>query len=250
MKRLIAILFLLLSAPALAADLSGATNVAVGATVWLDVAGEPAFDGGKTVNENLDVFRAWLKTTAFKVSVPSGSTPVLEPDVQIKFSFTDASLVWDMRARLVPDKPGVYVVAALLGSELALHRVEAGPVVPPPPPPPPPKTAPWESQGLSVLILRESQSTGSLPLPQRAIFTNSKVLRWLTDNAKAGFRIWDDDIEDVGNAPEVLKQAFAVVKAAIVNDVPTLGISNGKTGYLGPLPQTAEELLALLEQYK
>ena len=112
--------------------------------VYLAVDGAPAFDGTKTVSENVEAFREWLGTTKFDCSAPDDAACTLEPDVSIKFSFTAADLVWDVRAKFSGDKPGVYVVAALLGQELTLHRLQVGPVVPPPLPPDPsqPTTGP------------------------------------------------------------------------------------------------------------
>jgi len=120
--------------------------------------------------------------------------------------------------------------------------------------PPKPGDAPWPSPGLSVLILRESQPSKPLPPTQQAIFTSTAVHNWLTRNTvklsdnQPGYRIWDDDQEPT-NAPVLMQEAFKVVKAKMIGDVPMLGVSNGTTGYVGPLPGTIEELLALLEKY-
>ena len=134
--------------------------------------------------------------------------------------------------------------------------LEVAGTVPPPPPPPPPTDAPWGSPGLSVLILRESQSLQSLPVAQRAIFTSAQVLQWLNSNCvqlpdgRPAFRVWDDDGSDVGNAPAVMQAAYKIVRAKMEDNAPTIGISNGKTGYIGPLPGTVVDMLKLLEAYK
>jgi hypothetical protein len=257
MKRL-AFLLLLIPWQASAAELAGATTAAVGQVVAIAVDGEPGFDGAKTVAENLETFYAWLASTRFQCSAPDGAAYKL--DTRTVLLIESGGIVPETTLTFSGDKPGLYVVAALIPPDLALHRIEVagGPFPPPPPPPPPPPTdAPWESPGLSVLILRESQSTGTLPVAQRAIFTDAKVHQWLTSNCvklppsgRPGYRIWDDDGSDVSAAPTVLQAAYKVTLAKMPNEEPTIGISNGKTGFVGPLPVNAVELLALLEKYK
>ncbi len=121
--------------------------------------------------------------------------------------------------------------------------------------PPIPTDAPWPSPGLTVLILRESQPSKPLPVAQKAIFNSVLMHDWLTKNCvkladnQPGYRIWDDD-PNPSNAPAVMQEAFKVVGAQTQGEAPMLGISNGKTGFVGPLPGTVEETLALLERYR
>jgi len=128
---------------------------------------------------------------------------------------------------------------------------------PPPPPPPPPSEAPWDAPGLTVLILRESQDVGQLPVSQRAIFSSVEVHQWLTANTATladdapGYRIWDDDTADVANAPPVMQAAYVAVKSQMIDeDAPMLGVSTGRSGVITPLPLTVAALLDLLEGYK
>jgi len=242
--------------PAEPPQLRGGNAATVGETIFLDVTGEPALDAAKTIGENLAEFAKWVTITKVVASSPDGPAPEIEPDVQIKFSFSDTSLAWDMRVKFTPRTNGVHVIVAAVNSELLLHRVEVGPVVPPPIPGPTPQTAPWEAPGLTCLILQESQRLADLPVAQRAIFSSDRVHKWLASHAakladgEPGYRIWDDDSADVSGAPDVLRKAHAVIKAKAKPDQPTIGISNGKTGFVGPLPATIDETLKLLESFQ
>jgi hypothetical protein len=264
--RTIAALWVLLVAAAVQSaeppSLVGGTTSRVGEVSYIDVTGEPPFDASKPISDNLAEFAKWVTITKVVASSPDGPVPEVEPDVQVKFSFATSSLAWDMRIKFVPQIDGVYVIVVAVNSEILLHRVEVGPVVPPQPPEPDPKpdpkpqNAPWESPGLTVLILRESQSMATLPVSQRAIFSSGRVHQWLTSHAvklsdgDPGYRIWDDDSADTSGAPDVLRKAMEVVKAQAKPDVPIIGISNGKAGFVGPLPATIEETLKLLEAFK
>lgn len=259
MRTIIAIICLLTACTALHADppcLVGETTASVGETSFVDVTGEPAFDPKKPISENLTTFSKWVTITKVVCSSPAGPDPDIEPDVSIKFSFKETSLAWDMRIKFTPHTNGVYVIAVAVNSEMLLHRVEVGPVVPPPDPEPKPQTAPWAAPGLTVMILRESQNLATLPTSQRAIFTSDRIHKWLKANAvkltdgQSGYRVLDDDSGDVSGLPDVLQKAFAVVKAKSDGDKPIIGISNGKAGFVGPLPASIDETIKLLEAYK
>lgn len=253
MKRL-AFLLLLIPWPISAAELTGVTTAAVGEVVSLSVDGEPGFDGTKTVAENLTMFTSWLASTRFQCSPPEGAAYKVETRTVLLIEA--GGIVPETTIQFSGDKPGVYVVAALIPPELALHRVEVGPVVPFPPDPPQPTTAPWESPGLSVLILHESQTPGLLPPSQRAILTSAKVLQWLNQNCvklpdgRPAFRVWDDDSSDVSGAPAVMQAAYKATVSKMQNDEPMLGVSNGVKGGIGPLPKSIDDLLTLLEMYR
>lgn len=255
MKRYLLCVLLLIPWPISAAELAGQTTAKVGEVVQIAVAGSPSFDAAKTVGENLDVFRAWLASTRFQASAPDGANAVLT--TRTVLLITADGIVPETTLQFAGDKPGVYVVAALIPPELALHRIEVGGVPPPDPDDPPePTTAPWESPGLTVLILRESQTVGTLPVAQRAIFTSAKVLQWLNQNCvqlpdgRPGFRFEDNDSGDVSGLPAVMQGAFKVMQPKVVDEGPLLGVSNGRTGWVGPLPGSPDELLKLLEAYR
>jgi len=232
-------------------DLAGATQVEVGQEVILNVGKGPDFDNNKTISENVELLRAWLGSLQVVAFNSDELTATVEPDVQIKFEFgVEAGLAWQIGVKFKSENPGLFCLVAMKDCKLSSHWIQVGPAPPPVPPVPPepePGTAPWPSNGLSVLILRESQTTAELPVEQRAIFTSVAVQKWLKENATAGHRIWDDDYSDVDNAPKVMQDAFAVLKD---KELPVIGISNGTSGFVGPLPANPEATLKLLEEYK
>lgn len=135
---------------------------------------------------------------------------------------------------------------------------EPDPVVDPDPPPVV-DTAPFTAPGFAVLVIKEAKEVGSLPNNQRAIFTSSKVLKWLVANTDKmpdrlpGFRIWDDDYTDghFSNVDKVWKDAYLPVLEQSDGKVPWVAINDGKGGgYTGPLPGSIDEFIALLEEYK
>lgn len=248
MKSILTTILLLIPWPILAAELAGATTATVGETVWVEVSGEPDFDGDKTVGENLDVFRAWLATTRFQVSSPENSIPTLEPDVQIRFSFTDAALVWDLRAKFVAPQPGVYVVAALIGSELALHRLEAGgtpPTPPTPPDPPNPPQPPVTTGPAYLIVLAVNQD-----LTVQQSITLTKLRAWADSNpttvshlvlspgaasTDARVKAYLDLVPDSGQLP------YCFITRARTDQ------AGAAVLWSGPLPATAEDLIATVQ---
>lgn len=131
--------------------------------------------------------------------------------------------------------------------------VEAGqgPQPPPDPKPPEPKPddAPIKANGLHVLIVFESGS--SLPAAQNSILYGKQTRDWLDANCVTGpdgrtkqYRIWDKDIDASGDSvlwAEAMKRPR--------KSVPWVIVSNGKTGFEGPLPGTVDEFLKLVKQY-
>lgn len=137
------------------------------------------------------------------------------------------------------------------------------PVPPTPiPPTPTPDGLPFPSpNGLGVIILRESQQTGSLPASQVAIFSSAKLQKWLNDNAaKSGtngadraWRLLDDDLTDahLANIPPEIAEAYRRTVIAANGRLPFIAAANGKTnrGVAVELPKTIDETIALLQPY-
>jgi len=125
-------------------------------------------------------------------------------------------------------------------------------------PQPIPDGVPFPSpDGLRVLIIEETAQRGDLAKGQQVILFGREVRKWLDDNTVSdgefvGWRIWDDDYtpDQLGHVSNVWKQAYTAAKQGSAGEVPWLVAANGASGYAGPLPDTAGELLELLEALK
>lgn len=146
----------------------------------------------------------------------------------------------------------VVVVAAVvgLGWSLTPDSKSAPPkppkpviVVPAPPPEPKPITAPIPAEGLHVLIWRETD-LNRVPEAQLEQFYGVRLRAWMKAS-RVDFRIWDQNIDAANETAEW--QAAAKVKPG---SLPWIVVSNGKTGYAGPLPESTEATIALLEKFK
>jgi hypothetical protein len=121
--------------------------------------------------------------------------------------------------------------------------------VPPVPPVPPTPPAPIPDAGLRVLIVYESAKLSSLPPAQYLILT-STAFRTAMDSTcvKVGsqpeWRIYDKDAS-VANESPIWQKAMARPRASH----PWILVSNGKSGFEGPLPATVEDTLALVKKY-
>lgn len=128
---------------------------------------------------------------------------------------------------------------------------EPGPFPPVPPKPPEPDVKPpIPGDGLRVLIVYE---TGDLANSETdAILRGGKVRGYLSVNCAKGpngvtpeARIYDKDIDQT-NMPQIWKDAMARPR----KQVPWIIISNGKTGYEGPLPKNVDETIGLIDKYR
>ena len=123
---------------------------------------------------------------------------------------------------------------------------------PPPTPPTPPKPvdpAPIPVAGFRVLLVEESADRGKLTPGQFRVMFGKKMRDWLDANcAKEGqqpaYRIYDKDAKTAG---DLKHWQDAMLRAR--TQVPWIVISNGVTGFEGPLPATEDETLALLQKY-
>lgn len=123
------------------------------------------------------------------------------------------------------------------------------PPTPPTPPTPPPSPAPIPDPGFRVLIVYESGDLPTYPIETQIILTGQDVRDFLKANCinegqTAGFRIYDDDV-NLGSELEVWKQAMTRERKSL----PWVVISNGTTGFEGPLPKTPTEFLELCKKY-
>tara|TARA_R110000868_G_C10712967_1_gene750125 strand:- start:418 stop:870 length:453 start_codon:yes stop_codon:yes gene_type:complete len=122
---------------------------------------------------------------------------------------------------------------------------------PPPDPEPDDPDPPIPTNGNRVLIVYESTELSTLPPSQAVLMTSGNVRDYLQRKCSKGpdgrtpeFRIWDKDV-DTTNAGQTWKDALAIQR----NGLPWLIVSNGTTGFSGPLPDSEAALMAKLKQY-
>lgn len=161
---------------------------------------------------------------------------------------------------VVTGKTGVYEVWAWtakgdVASELAVCKIvigdapEPGPTPDPKPPTPPDPPAPIE--GKRCLIIYETSEASRMPEKQQQILYGRAVREYLDnkcvvepDGKTRAWRIWDKDVDTTAES-KTWQEAMKRPRTA----TPWLILSNGKTGYEGPLPATAEEFLTLARKY-
>lgn len=120
----------------------------------------------------------------------------------------------------------------------------------PPDPPKPDETAPIKVPGLRVLVVYETQKISSMTRDQRSILYDADLRAWMTANCVKvngvpEWRMTDQNSPVALNSPiwlEALQRPRATV--------PWLLISNGVSGYEGPLPATKADMMSLLEKYR
>lgn len=120
---------------------------------------------------------------------------------------------------------------------------------PDPPKPDPTPPAPIPVAGFRVLIIEESADRAKLPPSQLSVIFSEELAKYL--NAKtvsegkyAGWGVFDKDI-DTSKLPKTFQDALARPRTSL----PWLIVSNGKSGYEGPLPTTITETMAILKKY-
>jgi hypothetical protein len=121
---------------------------------------------------------------------------------------------------------------------------------PDPPTPDPDVPPPIDGDGLRVLIVYESSELNQLTADQRDIFYGQTVRKYLTENCVqqdrySEWRILDQDTSFVDAGSRWVK-ALARPRTSL----PWILISNGKTGFEGPLPATPSETIELIKRYK
>lgn len=129
--------------------------------------------------------------------------------------------------------------------------VGCGPTPPGPVPPgPAPTPAPIAGEGFRALILYDTKNLSQLPTAQQDILFSADIRTYLNTKAAKGpsglpdWIIWDAGI-DASNDSKAFQDALKLPRSQL----PWIIISDGKTGFSGPLPATAEEALKLLQKY-
>jgi hypothetical protein len=122
---------------------------------------------------------------------------------------------------------------------------------PNPPDPKPPGPAPIEGLGLRVLFLVESFDRSTLSPGHREILFGEKMAQYLNancvksdDGKQPEWRVLDPETRFTNQDAR-----FAKALARARSSHPWLIISNGETGYEGPLPDTVEETMLLIDSF-
>lgn len=117
----------------------------------------------------------------------------------------------------------------------------------PDPDPKPDQAAPIAAEGFRVLIVYESSQ--ALSPAQNAILYGQQIRQFFSQHCvkvdgTPESRIWDKDA-DTKDAPKHWADALKRPRTSL----PWIVVSNGKTGFEGPLPGTVEETLSLLKRH-
>ncbi len=123
---------------------------------------------------------------------------------------------------------------------------------PDPGPGPGPGPDPFTSSpGCKVLIVYETTELGKMPRGQSEALKDGAIRDYLNkkcvkgpDGKTAQWRIWDQNVDTSAESP-----LWKAVMARPRKSLPWLVVSNGKTGWEGPLPPDAAATMALLKKY-
>lgn len=174
-------------------------------------------------------------------------------------------------AIVVPPAPGSYLLIVTArgtpegqaeAQEVTAHRLvmvgqqptppsPPGPVPPTPPGPTPPSPVPIPGTGLRVLVVYESADVSKLPPGQVAVLYSKTLRDLLNAKCPAGpdgktreWRIYDADVDLTGES-----DAWKAAMARPRKSLPWIVISNGTSGYEGPLPASVDEAVKLVQAY-
>jgi hypothetical protein len=102
-----------------------------------------------------------------------------------------------------------------------------------------------------VLIVMHQADLGKYPAGQIAALQSKAVQDYMTQNCVRGpdgltpeWRMWYDDV-DVSQEPQLWKDVFRMPR----DKMPWIYVGNGKTGFSGPAPLTAKEIMDLIGKY-
>lgn len=147
---------------------------------------------------------------------------------------------------------------------------DPGPGPGPNPPEPNPNPAPIPAPGFRVLIVFEAAELSSYPPAQLAVIYSGRLRDYLDAKCvkeaggKPGWNIWDKDVV-IKDESQIWKDAMARprvppkiippkdlnpnIKVEEPKALPWIIVSNGKTGYEGPLPANVDKTLELVKKY-
>lgn len=122
---------------------------------------------------------------------------------------------------------------------------------PGPKPPEPTPPAPIPVDGFRVLFVVESSDASKLTAAQLAILTSGEIRTYLNSKCVVGpdgktkeWRQWDKDVDTSAES-----QLWQAAMKRPRSSLPWIVISDGKTGFEGPLPATIADTLAILKKY-
>lgn len=119
------------------------------------------------------------------------------------------------------------------------------PIPTPTPTPTPDPPAPFPSpDGLRVLMVYETNDLASYPPDQKNVMYDKTFRDYLTKTC-VEWRVYDKDT-DISSGSEPIKTAMTLPRESL----PWIVISNGKTGYSGPIPGNADLAQKLVAKYE
>lgn len=132
--------------------------------------------------------------------------------------------------------------------------------VPPGPDPKPPEPGPTptpdvkppiDAPGFRVLMIFDAAQKAKLTESQKDVLEGREVYDFLVkncavdaDNKQGAFRVWPSTVNTAGTS-----KPWADAMKRERKSLPWIVISNSRTGYEGPLPNTSSEALELLKKY-
>ncbi len=114
---------------------------------------------------------------------------------------------------------------------------------------------PIPEQGLRVLMVYETEQMGSYPPSQRVVLSRPpEIVDYCTakcakepDGKTPAFMTFDQNTFD--KYPDSFGEAWREAMKRERKSLPWILISNGRTGYEGPLPITVQDTLELIKKY-
>lgn len=180
-------------------------------------------------------------------SAPEGAHQVTVQTVTTNFELIDGKV----KKTVVKDRGTIDVVVGKLPGPTP-PGPDPKPPGPEPAPPEPRPDAPFAAPGLAVLIVYESAELAKLSKGQlNTLYAKSVRDALRADcfkddgNRNGAWRLWDKD-DDPKDESKMWRDAMKVKRES----VPWVVISNGKTGFSGPLPDAPEKLIDLVAKYK
>jgi hypothetical protein len=155
-------------------------------------------------------------------------------------------------------KPGVYTLGWYTVGDTdggTITTITVGPPAPQPTPVDPVKpvdpAAPIPAAGLRVLVVFDAAKLSTLTAQQQGAIFSKDVRDYLRANCPKGtdgvtpeWRMWPADVDTTGES-KLWQDAFKRPRAGDFWVI----VSNGVTGYEGPLPANSADMLALIKKY-